>query len=230
MLNDPVLIDDWHPVCRSQDVGEGEVHGTRLLDEDLVIWRHNGSVMAWRDLCVHRGTRLSLGRVEDSCLVCPYHGWRYDDSGRCVLIPAHPDTRIPARARVATYQAKEKYGLVWVSLGRPDRDIPPFPDWDKEDYRKVLCGPYEFTAGGPRTIENFLDIAHLSFVHDGLLGDASRPEIPDYVVHIGENGIVAKGCWLLFTRHVWNGGRNSTVDLPRFSPAYRLSRQRKRRA
>ena len=193
MLDDPVLVDDWHPVCTSEDVGEGEVLGTRLLDEDLVIWRDNGALKAWRDLCVHRGTRLSLGRVQDSCLVCAYHGWTYDGEGRCVRIPAHPETRIPSRAKVRTYEAKERYGLVWVTLGEPDRDVPPYPDWYKQEFRKVLCGPYEFDAGGPRTIENFLDIAHLSFVHDGILGDSALPEIPDYRVEFDSEGIVAKG-------------------------------------
>ena len=193
MLDDPVLVDDWHPVCTSKDVGEGEVLGTRLLDEDLVIWRDNGSLRAWRDLCVHRGTRLSLGRVHDSCLICPYHGWVYDGKGRCVRIPAHPETRIPSRAKVRTYRAKERYGLVWVTLGDPDRDVPPYPDWYKQEFRKILCGPYEFDAGGPRTIENFLDIAHLSFVHDGVLGDSARPEIPDYTVEFGSEGIQATG-------------------------------------
>ena len=96
-------------------------------------------------------------------------------------------------ARVQTYQAREQYGLVWVSLGAPDREIPPYPDWSKDNYRKVFCGPYELDAGGPRTIENFLDIAHLSFVHDGILGDSLAPEIPDYTVNLGAEGIVANG-------------------------------------
>lgn len=193
MLNDPVLVDDWHPVCRGSDVGEGEVLATRLLDEDLVIWRDKGTVLAWRDLCVHRGTRLSLGSVEDSRLVCPYHGWNYDAEGQCVRIPAHPEARIPSKARVQTYQAREQYGLVWVALGALDRDVPPYPDWDDDGFRKVLCGPYELDAGGPRTIENFLDIAHLSFLHDGILGDSLAPEIPDYTVVVDTEGIVAKG-------------------------------------
>jgi phenylpropionate dioxygenase-like ring-hydroxylating dioxygenase large terminal subunit len=193
VIDDPFLVNDWHPVCRSEQVGEGGVLGTRLLDEDLVLWRDNGTVMAWRDLCVHRGTRLSLGKVKDSCLVCPYHGWTYGKEGRCVLIPAHPDRLPPSRARVHTYQARERYGLVWVSLGHPERDVPPYPDWEDAGFRKVFCGPYEFKAGAPRAIENFLDIAHLSFVHDGILGDSARPEIPDYTAVIGPDGVEAKG-------------------------------------
>ena len=37
--------------------------------------------------CAHRGTQLSVGWVEDDCIRCRYHGWRYDGSGQCVEQP-----------------------------------------------------------------------------------------------------------------------------------------------
>ena len=75
MIDDPVLVDDWHVVARSDDVPEAGVAGARLLGEDLVVWRQGTEVMAWKDLCVHRGTRLSLGQVTGLGLECAYHGW-----------------------------------------------------------------------------------------------------------------------------------------------------------
>ena len=56
MIKDPVLFHDWHVVARSEDLEEGGVIAVRLLEEDLVIWRLNGQVMAWQDLCIHRGS------------------------------------------------------------------------------------------------------------------------------------------------------------------------------
>ena len=86
MIDDPVLIEDWHPVARVEDLAGGGPVAARLLGEDLVLWRSSSGLFAWRDLCVHRGTRLSLGRVVDgSRLECPYHGWTYAADGRCVL-------------------------------------------------------------------------------------------------------------------------------------------------
>ena len=57
VINDPVLINDWHVVGRADDLKEGEVLPARLLGEDLVLWRSNGQVLAWQDLCLHRGAR-----------------------------------------------------------------------------------------------------------------------------------------------------------------------------
>ncbi len=193
MLDDPVLVNDWHPVAWSGTIGSGDVVGTRLLGEDIVVWRSDSELMAWRDLCVHRGTRLSLGAVENGRLVCAYHGWNYDQSGACVLIPAHPERKPPARAQVQTYRVVERYGLVWVSLGEPPDDVPPLPEEDTEGFRLVLSGPWEnLKVSGTRLIENFLDISHLPFVHSGTLGDPRRPEIRDYTVGVGPGGIAAE--------------------------------------
>jgi len=78
MIEDPVLLNDWHPIAKSSDVPERTILPARLLGEDLVIWRMNGEVRVWQDLCVHRGTRLSLGHLKGDHLECAYHGWTYD--------------------------------------------------------------------------------------------------------------------------------------------------------
>lgn len=192
MIADPVLVNDWHPVAQMADLPDNGVLARRLLGEELVLWRLQGKVIAWQDLCVHRGTRLSKGSVQAGCLVCPYHGWTYDENGRCVRIPAHPDQTPPTKAVVQTYQAREAYGLIWVTLGQPQHDLPPFPEWSRPDYRKVLAGPYPINASGPRIVENFLDVAHFPFVHEGTLGVRSHPEIADYEAEIGPEGVVAR--------------------------------------
>ena len=38
------------------------------------------------DVCIHRGTALSLGSIERDEIVCPYHGWRYDLQGACTFV------------------------------------------------------------------------------------------------------------------------------------------------
>jgi phenylpropionate dioxygenase-like ring-hydroxylating dioxygenase large terminal subunit len=192
MLDDPVLVNDWHVVARSEDIQENRTSAARLLREDLVLWRCGDEVKAWQDLCIHRGTRLSLGRINDESLTCSYHGWTYDNEGRCVRIPAHPDQKPPSTARVKTYGAKERYGFVWVCLGVPRTDIPEIPQLDDPSYTKIFCGPYRYKASGPRAIENFLDVAHFPFVHEGLLGDPRHPEIADYEPIIEPNGVTAK--------------------------------------
>jgi vanillate O-demethylase monooxygenase subunit len=46
----------------------------------------------------------------------------------------------------------------------------------------VQAGPYTWNSDASRQLENFTDFGHFPWVHPGLLGDPSRPVVPDYSV------------------------------------------------
>src|SRR5687767_8797209 len=104
----------WHPVAYAADVAEAP-RSADLLGRPLVLWRDSrGAVHVFDDVCIHRGTALSLGQVRGDELVCAYHGWRYGAGGACTFIPQLPDpTQVPARARATAHRCQERYGLVW---------------------------------------------------------------------------------------------------------------------
>jgi phenylpropionate dioxygenase-like ring-hydroxylating dioxygenase large terminal subunit len=148
----PKLAHCWHPVAYSKEVASDKPFGTFLLNQAVVIWRSEAGVHAMRDLCIHRGTALSLGWVKNNCLVCPYHAWQYDKTGACVFIPQAPNTAIPAKANTPKYHCV------------------------------VQTGPFNWKSDASRQVENFTDFGHFPWVHPGLLGDPERPEVPHCVV------------------------------------------------
>lgn len=173
----------WHPVAYAHEISAGQPHGTTLLDEPLVIWRSaDGTPRAMKDVCIHRGTALSLGWLADGCIVCPYHGWRYDDTGACVEIPQTTNTTIPPKARTEVYACVERYGLIWVCLDEPRYPLPDVPELEDGEWRVVPTGPFDWNADASRQVENFTDFGHFPWVHPGLLGDVDRPIVPDYTV------------------------------------------------
>ncbi len=175
---DEVLLNDWHPIGMSNEFVAGKLAPVKLLGRDLVVWREsNGRIHVWEDLCVHRGTRLSLGTICDDKVICPYHGWNYAASGQCVLMPASPNDSPMKKARAFPYLAQERYEMVWACLGTPSQGIPDFPEWDDPTYRTVSCGPWAYNASGYRAIENFMDATHLPFVHAGLNGLPDKPDV-----------------------------------------------------
>jgi len=208
--DDPVLKREWFCIAWSREIEPGKLLARSLMGTDLVLWRSREGLRCWRDLCIHRGARLSLGTIREcppprhqlssasansvDCVVCPYHAWEYASSGECVRIPAHPEITPPAKARVDSFSVRERFGAVWVALGEQQGPLPDFPIAETIGYRTVLAGPYRFRAKGPRLIENLLDVAHLGFVHAGLLGDPARGEVEDYIVIPGsqERGPEAK--------------------------------------
>src|SRR5258708_39039295 len=133
------LAPFWYPVAFCHEVGNPP-YGATLLDERLVVYRlSNRSLVAARDICLHRGAPLSLGHIERDEIVCKYHGLRYDREGRCTCIPAHPGGPISPRFRLQIFPVQERYGLVCVRL--VDNGAIPFPEmkeWDDRGYLQVL--------------------------------------------------------------------------------------------
>jgi len=194
MVNDITLQNDWHVVARSQDLETGKILTVRLLGEDLVLWRSGDQALAWEDRCPHRGASFAQGWVKDDNLVCPYHGFAFNNSGQCVYVPAHPDWTPSTRSRgcVQKFHTQEHYGFVWVCLGTPQTEIPPFPEWDDPKYRKFCFGPIHYQSSGLRALENFLDFTHIPFVHEGHLSESNHAMIDDYKVEINSEGIEVK--------------------------------------
>lgn len=188
-MNLAALRDYWYPVARADELS-ATPYGTTLLDEAIVVWRSAAGVHACLDLCVHRGSALSDGWLEDGCLVCPYHAWKYDGSGRCVAIPSlRVGTPIPAKARVPAFHCAERYGLVWVCLGEPRQPIPPFPEYDDPQWERHFAGAFVWQANATRMVENFMDLAHLPWVHPGILGERSAPYVPPVEVERHDDGL-----------------------------------------
>ncbi len=172
----PALRHYWHPVAYGDDVREQPL-GVTLLDQPIVLFRHEGRAIALADRCVHRSARLSLGRVVAEGIECAYHGWRYQPDGRCVHLPSSPDALAALQARIKAFRVTEAAGLIWVALEEPRAPVPAFPEYGNAAYR-VLRGPsYEWRTSAARRLENFCDFAHFSFIHDGTLGARSKPEV-----------------------------------------------------
>lgn len=168
------LRNYWFPVARVEEVTDKPVAAT-LLGEPIVLYRTSQGVSALHDLCIHRGTPLSLGWLDGDELVCAYHGWGYAGSGACVRIPSLQSGRpIPPKAKVTAYQVQEAYGLVWVCLGTPIEPIPTYPEYADPTYH-VFWTTHKLHANAARVVENVMDFAHFPWVHPGILGDRSKP-------------------------------------------------------
>jgi vanillate O-demethylase monooxygenase subunit len=176
---DPITLamrDFWHAVAFAANLRDQPL-AARLLGEDLVLFRTADGLVALRDRCLHRGARLSLGRVENGCIECPYHGWRYDAQGACVRVPAREELVGLVKATIPRYKVTEAAGLLWVCLGEPRLPPPSFPELDDPDYRVIPGHVYDWKTSAPRRLENFCDFGHFAFVHHGSLGSRERPRV-----------------------------------------------------
>jgi len=174
----------WLPVARTKDLPVHRPIGTSLLGQRVVVYRGGDGITAAIDRCPHRGAQLSLGRMQDGVLECPYHGWRWDEAGRCCLVPSQPELR--SNAMLDVLPVAEKFDLVWVSLTDPHNDLPSIPEMESDPGGgwEIEHGEWFDVSCGLRSItENFRDSSHFAFVHRDLFGDVN-PAIPAYTVSV----------------------------------------------
>jgi len=183
-----MLKNFWYACHLSADITNAPTQ-LRMLGHTFVLYRDAaGKVVALDDRCPHRGASLAGGTVEAGCVVCPYHGWRFDQAGACVKIPANRDgAKIPRKADIRSYPTEERYGWVWMFVGDlPEAErppIPPFPEYGDPKW-KAMHGTFLWNAHYTRVVENGMDIAHAPFVHRRTFGNPNRPEVDDYeIVH-----------------------------------------------
>lgn len=164
----------WYPVALSRDLAPGAAIGRDFLGTRVVAYRDEaGRPVVQSAWCPHLGADLSLGKIVDGRLRCPYHHWSFDTDGMCASIPT--GDKIPGSARIFTYPSEEAWGLVWAFNGeRADFPVPRLPGADEQAI------VYETHERGSRpwdtwvAVSNGVDFQHLRTLHG--LPAASMPE------------------------------------------------------
>jgi phenylpropionate dioxygenase-like ring-hydroxylating dioxygenase large terminal subunit len=213
-----MYINFWYPVAASEEITNEVPFRTRILTLDFVAFRDaDGQPHVLSDTCIHRGGALGTGKIKGDCVECPYHGWQFDGTGKCVNIPSLGNGgQPPARAKVDSYPVQEKYGIVFAFLGDlPEDERPPMmeiEEYDHEDWRANILRVFEVDYYYERSVENGLDPAHNEFVHPkqgtpGMILDFEKnPIVVDPLTDFGS------GFMLAFTQLDKDGGLMAEVN------------------
>jgi phenylpropionate dioxygenase-like ring-hydroxylating dioxygenase large terminal subunit len=190
------IPNGWFALCFGDDLVAGSIRSVRYFARDLVVWRgDDGAARAADAHCPHLGAHLGVGgTVEGDGLRCPFHGWRYDGTGRCVEVPYAK--KIPPQAKLRVYDVVEKNGLVFAwrhAEGAPPQwqvpDVPELADpaWTQPERREWVIA-----STSQEMAENTVDAAHFRFVHrTNAVPETESAEIRGHVLHVVSNNRVA---------------------------------------
>jgi 5,5'-dehydrodivanillate O-demethylase oxygenase subunit len=177
----------WHPVYRAEDLKPGWAKPIRIMGEDFTLYRGEGGkphVVGFR--CPHRLTQLSVGWVEEDCIRCRFHGWKFDSSGQCVEQPAEKES-FAEKVRIRSCPTDEYLGLVFAYFGEGSPPpLPRYPDFEKAGlWVETYVRPCNFV----NNLEN--DPIHIPFTHRESEFYMTRAvEIPDITVEESEWGVL----------------------------------------
>ena len=162
---------------------EGDYLSVQAGLNNILIIKNNGELVAFHNMCRHRGTRLLEGKGNtDKKLICPYHDWSYDLKGNLLSLPK-VKTEFPDLDKSCNSLIKANIGIwrgmMWV---HPNQDSESIEDWfgGINDY----LGPHqverliepdnsivieEINANWKVVVENYIDHYHLAQLHAGTL-------------------------------------------------------------
>jgi nitrite reductase/ring-hydroxylating ferredoxin subunit len=155
----------WHPIAGAADV-TGTPRKVRILGEDLILFRDKqGRPGLLYPRCMHRGTSLYYGKIEDQGIRCCYHGWLFDVEGNCLEQPCEPNGGLRRDlARQPWYPLQELYGLVFAYLG-PLEKKPVLPRYDILEDLQPGERLVHSIGGRAATGDDTLDVLPYSWLH-----------------------------------------------------------------
>jgi len=163
------LKEFWYIAAKASELKKKPVPRV-LLNERIVLFRDSsGHPKALVDRCAHRNLALSLGQVSDGCLVCSYHGWKYNGEGVCKVIPSSCSSQQDTeKIFIKSYPAEEQDGYVWVYMGAQAPTDGPrrFPNLGNSGWT-TFAMKTRFSGSTFSCLENFLDCPHTTHVHTG---------------------------------------------------------------
>lgn len=175
-----MVRDRWYVILAVRELPAKGPLGVTRLGKRLVLWRDRaGALQCVGDVCPHRGAALSAGRVVDDCVECPFHGFQFDGTGACTVLPAHGTgpRPIPANMRSPRHVVREHQGFVYLWTGPSEPGTLPW--FDELPWFEELNASFEWdgftddwATHYTRAIENQLDFTHLPFAHRTTIGRA----------------------------------------------------------
>jgi 5,5'-dehydrodivanillate O-demethylase len=160
----------WHPIAGVEELRDAYTKRVRLLGEDLVLFRdRSGRLGLIAEFCPHRRASLAYGIPEIDGIRCPYHGWKFDETGACTDQPNEPaGSTFKDRVRASGYSVQALGGMIFAYLG--PQPAPLLPKWDGFVAEGAIrhVGQAIVPCNWLQIMENSLDPVHTEWLHGHL--------------------------------------------------------------
>lgn len=157
--------DGWYVVANSDELQPKKVLTVKFMGEEVVLFRtEQGKLNTIEAHCPHLGGHFGHGgKVDGESIRCPFHGFCFDDSGKCISTP-YGFRAPPAKAR--TWHSDEKNGFIFLYHSQEDSE----PDWqipeiDFTDWNPLQKAKFKIKSHPQETSENSVDLGHFTEVH-----------------------------------------------------------------
>ncbi|MFZ5675582.1 MAG: aromatic ring-hydroxylating oxygenase subunit alpha [Pseudomonadota bacterium] len=192
-----VFDNDWVMVGRQGSIPEPGSYMTAAIGKRPIVCirQKDGSIKAFANFCLHRYAKLLEGRGKVGRIVCPYHAWTYETTGRLIGI-ANPQgfgDACKSEMGLRELACEVWLGFIFVAL-RPDlpsmaSKLKPLADhlarYDLSSYEDRYVFDEEIWTGNWKLVyENFVECYHVTYAHKQSIG----PTNPTKLAELGPRG------------------------------------------
>ena len=178
-----IFMKSWLPVCPSVDLARPRdyVVWDQLRNPVVIVRLDDGGVVAWHNVCQHRGARLLSG--SGSCptgrFKCPWHGFAYDLEGVVQHVPLRDsfDERELDGLRTPQVRATEWSGFVWITFSDEAPELREYlgvigdelEGYNLDTFTTKYRTRFELNANWKLVIDAFNETWHVPFTHKDTL-------------------------------------------------------------
>lgn len=187
-----VFLDDWFCLGRADQIPQvGDYFTVSVGPDPLIVIRSGAqTVHVLSAVCRHRSMVIAEDRGHCSrFLVCPYHSWTYDLTGRLRGAPDMTRTRgfVKEAVRLPSLKTEIWKGFIFATLNDARTALsarlaalePLISRYDVESLKALPPRPYEFSCNWKIRMENGMECYHCSRLHSGYHDCApSRNTVP----------------------------------------------------
>lgn len=160
----------WHPIAAVSQMKDRATMPVKLLGEELVLFKDRSGTFGLVDnRCPHRRMGMVYAIPQEHGIRCAYHGWVFDETGRCTEQPyeetENPNSRFKEKVSIPSYPVQQLAGLVFAYMG--PAPAPLLPNWDVFSIDGVIrdIGYTELPCNWLQCQENSLDPVHSEWLH-----------------------------------------------------------------
>jgi 5,5'-dehydrodivanillate O-demethylase len=161
----------WHVVAPLDEMQDRWTKRVRLFGEDLVLFKKRQDDRGGRfgligEACPHRRASLAYGIPTTDGIRCPYHGWMFDGTGRCLEQPNEPEgSTFKDKVSLAGYPVQELGGMLFTYMGpQPAPQLPRYDGFVAPGAIRV-CAKATVPCNWLQIMENSMDPVHLEWLH-----------------------------------------------------------------
>lgn len=194
----------------------------------VVIQNLNGNVRAFKNVCSHRHSIIQNESKGNRPLMCPYHGWAYNEKGIPTGIPKKPLFNLSKDEimclKLEEYKLEVCGNLVFVNLNEESNSLVDFlGDFYDEVERisrnfgkQIDLNELDIVANWKIVVENTLESYHVALIH------------ADTLYKMGPQGLNFKfignhSSWDATLNKSENEGRNVKVHKPYQNRGYKIN-------